>query len=282
MLKTNQENNFSATGGPMRRNDLEHGSAYEDGADTRTENLRNFMEQAQPGDLINSHGPSGGAHSQLSMSHLQGSNYNRKSREPSPPNHDAYQNAPQETSLQNVTKQHVSSKLGTSVYDPSSRTEYKEGGSVEQQSQSLRQKQIYDLQGSHNFTASNRGHILSEYPPHGTSIEAEDRLIRASDSYDEESSPEISVTEQSQPRSKGMEQTGGRLQASEKYVDPSSSSLQTPAHDGPSESGRNTDAAQSSSYSTQQVSAGQHQRSLINIQETEQVQQEIAKLTRDM
>jgi hypothetical protein len=139
VLKTNQQN-FSATGGAMRRTDLEHGSAYEDGADTRTENLRNFMEQAQPGDLINSHGPSGGAHSQLSMSHLQGSNYNRKSREPSPPNHEAYQNAPQETSLQNVTKQHISSKLGTSLYDPSSRTEYKEGGSVEQQSQSLRQK----------------------------------------------------------------------------------------------------------------------------------------------
>lgn len=40
---------------------------------------------------------------------------------------------------------------------------------------------------------------------------------------------------------------------------------------------------QSSSYTTQnQVSASQHQRSLINIQETEQVQQEIAKLTRDM
>lgn len=77
--------NFSATGQPLHRTDLEHGSQYEDGADARTENLRNFMEQAQPGELINSQ-PSGGGQSHLSMSQLQNSqnDYRRPhSREPS-------------------------------------------------------------------------------------------------------------------------------------------------------------------------------------------------------
>ena len=65
--------------------------------------------------------------------------------------------------------------------------------------QSLKQKYLNELQGSHNFS----GQIA-----HGTSIEVEDRIMRASGSYDEESSPEISVTEQSVQRSKAMEQTG--------------------------------------------------------------------------
>lgn len=173
----------------MHRTDLEHGSQIDDGADTRTENLRNFMEQAQPGELLNSHGAS-----QLSMSQLQGSSYNPlpRSREPSEPKY-----AAQETSLQNVTKHHASSKDGrvtTSNYDPSSRTEYKEGGSVEVQS--LKQKYLNELQASHNYNASS-GQILKDFPPHGTSIE-EDRIMRASGSYDEESSPDISVTEQTQ------------------------------------------------------------------------------------
>lgn len=158
------------------------------------------MEQAQPGELINSHGPSGGGHSQLSMSQLHGSQYVQpRSREPSEPKY----HVPQDASLQNASKQHAGhSKAGTSnsLYDPSSRTDYKEGGSVEVHS--LKQKYLNELQGSHNFS----GQI-----PHGTSIEVEDRIIRASRSLDEESSPEISVTEQTQQsmqRSKPMEHSG--------------------------------------------------------------------------
>ena len=51
----------------MHRNELEH--EYDEGArrSQNTENLRNFMEQAQPGELINSQG----VESHMSMSHSQ-------------------------------------------------------------------------------------------------------------------------------------------------------------------------------------------------------------------
>lgn len=83
-----------------------------------------------------------------------------------------------------------------------------------------------------------------------------------------------------------MEQTGAGVQSPEHIDHPSSSSLQTPAAgDGTASVGRPSDTRgeQSSSYTSQhQASASQQQRSMINVAETEQVQQEIAKLTRDM
>ena len=114
------------------------------------------MEQAQPGELLNSHGPiSGGGQSQaMSMSHLQGSNQYLQ-REASPPPH-----LTQEASLANITKAGASAYTG----DPSSRTDPAlEGGSVEHQS-STQFKQKYmasvkDLQGSHNYNGSISGQI---------------------------------------------------------------------------------------------------------------------------
>ena len=157
-----------------------------------------------------------------------------------------------------MSRQHISIRNPTSHGDPSSRTDYKEGGSVEVGS--LKHKYLNELQGSHYLVTSNCGQ--SAFPPHGTSLETEDRLMRASGTeYDEESSPEISETQQSVRQ---VDVIDGR--GMQQFVEPSNSSLQTPA-EAIGESGRVSDGRVSSSFTSQHQpnSSAKHRQ----IEETE-------------